>query len=244
MEVFLAALPVVLLLFGLEIVLSVDNVIVITILVSHLPDKIRNKARVIGLLFALVCRILILMFIVSLAKLRDPVLMGFSVRDFILLGGGLFLLWKAVEEIRNTIEHRDQQPDFSGYNHAAMTKIVGQIVFLDFVFSFDSVVTAIGLTDNLWIIVVAVVLSYLVILLYANPVGEYILARPTLKILALAFLVTIGVTIFLEGMHQHIPKQYIYLPMGFALFVQALQMRFEHNLRRRQTAAIPGQSQE
>ncbi len=233
MDILLEALPVILLLFGLEIVLSVDNVIVITILVSHLPENIRNKVRIQGLLFALVCRILVLAFIVSLAKLRDPIISIFSVRDFIMLAGGLFLLWKAVEEIRNTVEHKDHQPDYSNYSGVAISKIIGQVVFLDFIFSFDSVVTAIGLSDNFWVIAVAVIMSYLVILFYANPVGEFILACPSLKILALAFLVTIGVTIFLEGIHQHIPKQYIYLPMGFALFVQGLQMRYDHNVKKK-----------
>jgi predicted tellurium resistance membrane protein TerC len=114
-------------------------------------------------------------------------------------------------------------------------KIVAQIIFLDFIFSFDSVITAVGMTNSMGslttqfvVMAVAVVLSYTVILFYANPVGEYIIARPSLKILALAFLVTIGVSIFLDGLNHHVPKQYLYLPMGFALLVQLLQMRYEH----------------
>ncbi|MGD9072750.1 MAG: hypothetical protein PVI69_13375 [Desulfobacterales bacterium] len=108
-----------------------------------------------------------------------------------------------------------------------------QIVLVDIVFSVDSVITAVGLSSELWIIITAVVLSFIVILFYARPIGEFILRHPSLKILALSFLITIGITIFMEGLHKHVPKAYIYLPMGFALLVEILQMRYEHNRRKR-----------
>ena len=109
--------------------------------------------------------------------------------------------------------------------------IISQIVLLDIVFSIDSVITAVGLTTQLWIIITAVVISFVVILFFARPIGDFILRHPALKILALSFLITIGITIFMEGLHKHVPKAYIYLPMGFALFVEILQMRYEHNKR-------------
>lgn len=221
-----------LLLVGLELVLGVDNILVISIFVGRLPAASRNKARVLGLAFALIARITMLAVLLWLAKLTDPVVLTFSVRDLLLLAGGLFLLYKAVTEIHQTVEVREElhQADGTPRRFAA---VVSQIVLLDIVFSIDSVVTAIGLTSHLWVIVSAVTVSFAAILFAAKPIGDFILARPTLKILALAFLITIGVTIFMEGLHQHVPKAYIYLPMGFALFVEMLQLRYEHNRGRR-----------
>jgi predicted tellurium resistance membrane protein TerC len=126
----------------------------------------------------------------------------------------------------------DHQPHAeSGYRN--FLSIISQIVLLDIVFSIDSVITAIGLTDKVWIIITSVITSFLAILAFARPIGDFILERPSLKILALSFLITIGVTIFIEGMHQHVPKAYIYLPMGFALFVEILQLRYARNKRRK-----------
>lgn len=220
------------LLVGLELVLGVDNILVISIFVGRLPKADRNKARVVGLGFALLARILMLAVLLLLAKLTNPLLLGLSVRDLILLAGGMFLLYKAVTEIHQTVEIKEElhQADHVGRTFAA---VVTQIVLLDIVFSIDSVVTAIGLTDKLWVIVSAVVVSFGAILFASKPIGDYILHRPTLKILALAFLVTIGVTIFMEGLHKHVPKAYIYLPMGFALGVEMLQLRYETNRKRR-----------
>ena len=156
-----------------------------------------------------------------------------AIVTLILLAGGLFLLYKAVHEIHHTVEFRDED-HASGQNvSGAYAAIITQIVLLDIVFSVDSVITAVGLTQELWIIVTAVVLSFVGILFFARPIGDFILQHPALKILALSFLITIGVTIFMEGLHKHVPKAYIYLPMGFALMVEMLQMRYEHNRRRR-----------
>ena len=227
------ALGLLALLIGLELVLGVDNVLVIAIFVGRLPAHQRQKARIVGLSLAMVARIVMLAIVVALASLTRPVVADFSVRDLILLAGGLFLLYKAATEIHHTVEFRDDHHEGASGTSAAYAAIITQIVLLDIVFSVDSVITAVGLTQQLWIIVTAVVLSFVGILFFARPIGDFILRHPALKILALSFLITIGVTIFMEGMHKHVPKAYIYLPMGFALMVEMLQMRYDFNRRRR-----------
>jgi predicted tellurium resistance membrane protein TerC len=226
------ALGLLALLIGLEIVLGVDNVLVIAIFVGRLPEDQRQKARILGLSMAMLARIVMLAVVVALASLTRPIVANFSVRDLILLAGGLFLLYKAVHEIHHTVEFRDAAHGPNQQASGAFFYIITQIVLLDIVFSVDSVITAVGLTQQLWIIVTAVVLSFVGILFFAGPIGDFILRHPALKILALSFLITIGVTIFMEGLHKHVPKTYIYLPMGFALMVEMLQMRYEHNRRR------------
>jgi predicted tellurium resistance membrane protein TerC len=222
-----------LLLVGLELVLGVDNVLVISIFVGRLNQKVRNKARVTGLAFAMVARIIMLVAVVSLTKLTTPVVSDFSVRDLILIAGGLFLIYKAVREIHGTIELTEEKEHLSGKSiKAGFSAVIFQIVLLDIVFSIDSVITAVGMTDNLHVIILSVILSFVGLLFYAKPVGEFIIRNPAIKILALAFLITIGVTIFIEGLHQHVPKAYIYLPMGFALVVELLQMRYEQNKKK------------
>ncbi|KAF0094720.1 MAG: terC1 [Puniceicoccaceae bacterium 5H] len=216
------------LLIGLELVLGVDNILVISILVSRLPHDKQELARRIGLGLALIARIGMLALVLALASLQDPIVWHLSVRDLILIAGGLFLLYKAVKEIHHTLEMHEEARAPKQLK-GALTAAIVQIVMLDLVFSVDSVITAIGLTDHLWVIVTAVVVSFGIILAFAGPVGDFILNHPALKILALAFLITIGITIFLEGLHHHVPKPYIYLPMGFALFVEILQMRYAHN---------------
>jgi predicted tellurium resistance membrane protein TerC len=220
------------LLIGLELVLGVDNILVISIFVGRLPQAERNKARLLGLAFALVARILMLVILLWLAKLTTPLFLNLSVRDLILLAGGMFLLYKAVTEIHHTVELKEEQHQEKKARQA-FAAVITQIVILDIVFSIDSVVTAIGLTNQLWVIVSAVIVSFAAILFAAKPIGDFIMDRPTLKILALSFLITIGITIFMEGMHKHVPKAYIYLPMGFALLVEMLQLRYEHNKKRK-----------
>jgi len=201
--------------------------------VGRLPENQRQKARIVGLSMAMVARIVMLAVVVFLAGLTRPIVANLSVRDLILLAGGLFLLYKAVHEIHHTVEFRDAEHGADQKAAGAFGSIITQIVLLDIVFSIDSVITAVGLTDQLWIIVSAVVVSFVGILFFARPIGDFILGHPALKILALSFLITIGVTIFMEGLHKHVPKAYIYLPMGFALMVEMLQMRYEHNRRRK-----------
>jgi len=225
------ALALLALLIGLELVLGVDNILVISIFVGRLPAEKRHSARLAGLAFALVARIGMLIALLGLANLTNTVLLDFSVRDLILISGGLFLLYKAVKEIHHTVEAKE---DGSGPNMVmgGFAAIISQIVLLDIVFSIDSVITAIGLTDQIWIIISSVVVSFVAILFFAKPIGDFIHQHPAIKILALSFLITIGVTIFMEGLHKHVPKGYIYLPMGFALLVEILQMRYEHNRKK------------
>ncbi|MEW6713712.1 MAG: TerC family protein [Nitrospirota bacterium] len=223
------SLTLLLLLVGLELVLGVDNILVISIFVGRLPETERNRARVFGLAVAMIARILMLFVLLKLTGLTNNIILGFSTRDIILLSGGLFLLWKAVKEIHLTVEFKEEKQRALQSASKSLLTVIYQIVILDIVFSIDSVVTAIGLTDKVWIIITSVIVSFLAILAFAKPIGEFIIRKPTLKILALSFLITIGVTIFMEGLHQHVPKAYIYLPMGFALFVEILQLRYEKN---------------
>jgi len=225
------ALALLALLIGLELVLGVDNILVIAIFVARLPREKQQKARVVGLGLALVARIALLAVVFFLAGMTSPLIYDFSARDMILLGGGLFLLYKAVREIHHTVSIEDENEGHAGGKTGTFRSVIGHIVLLDIVFSIDSVITAVGLTSHLWIIITAVVVSFVGLLFYARPIGEFIISHPSLKILALSFLVTIGVTLFMEGMHKHVPKAYIYLPMGFALVVELLQMRYEHNKR-------------
>jgi predicted tellurium resistance membrane protein TerC len=223
------------LLIGLELVLGIDNILVISIMVSRLPKEVQQKARIFGLVLAMVARLILLWVIVTLASMTTPLIATFSVRDLILLGGGLFLLYKAVSEIHQTVEIREEGHRLGGKSVSSQfNAAIVQILLLDIVFSVDSVLTAVGLTNDLWIIITAVVASFTVILIFAKQVGDFIMRNPALKILALAFLVTIGITIFLEGMHQHVEKAYIYLPMGFALGVELLQMRYMANRKKKQ----------
>ena len=217
------------LLIGLELVLGVDNILVITILVSRLKEEQQNKARIIGLALAMIARILLLFLLLKLTGLTDPILFQFSVRDVILITGGLFLIYKAVKEIHHTVELKDLTDTEGQDLKSTFSSVITQIVILDIVFSVDSVITAIGLTDQVWVIVTAVLLSFSVILIFARPIGEFIIENPALKILALSFLISIGITIFMEGFHKEVPKAYIYLPMGFALLIELLQMRYARN---------------
>tara|TARA_R110002124_G_scaffold195520_1_gene362575 strand:+ start:12105 stop:12821 length:717 start_codon:yes stop_codon:yes gene_type:complete len=225
------------LIIGLELVLGVDNILVITILVSRLEKKHQQRARIIGLALAMVARIGLLFLLLQLTELTNPIFMGLSIRDIVLVAGGLFLLYKAVKEIHHTVELKDEHDEKANVKDSFKSAII-QIVLLDVVFSVDSVITAIGLTDVVWVIITAVILAFVVILIFAKPIGEFILANPALKILALSFLITIGVTIFMEGLHKEVPKAYIYLPMGFALLVELLQMRYSKNKEEHKEEAL------
>jgi Membrane protein TerC, possibly involved in tellurium resistance len=221
------------LLVGLELVLGIDNILVISLVVSRLPEAQRTKARITGLVLAMVLRLVFVAGAFWLVQLTTPVLAGLSVKDMILLAGGLFLLWKAVREIHHVVELKEDHGHAVTAKNAISAAIL-QIVMLDIVFSIDSVITAVGLTQNLIVIAIAVIVSFGGLLFYAGPIGEFILKHPALKILALSFLVTIGVTLCLEGMHKHVDKGYIYLPMGFALVVELLQMRYLANKGRKE----------
>jgi predicted tellurium resistance membrane protein TerC len=220
------------LLVGLELVLGIDNILVISIVVSRLPESERQRARILGLAIALIMRLIFVAFAFKLVHLTDPIMAGvnISIKDLVLLIGGLFLIYKAVREIHHVVELKEEGPNISA--KSAVGAAITQIVLLDIVFSVDSVITAVGLTQNLIIISLAVIVSFVGLLFYARPIGEFILRHTALKILALAFLVTIGITLCLEGMHKDVDKGYIYLPMGFALLVELLQLRYLSNSSR------------
>ena len=223
-----------LLLVGLEIILGIDNVLVIAILVSRLPENKRNSTRNLGLVLAMVARVIMVLGGLKLIQLTSPAWSDgpewftYSWRDLALLAAGLFLIWKAVKEIHTTVELENHES--KNQAKASLGGIIFQIVILDIVFSLDSVITAVGLTNNKWIIITAVLCSFVVILFFAKPIGDFIMKNVALKILALAFLIVIGITIFMEGLGKEVEKSMIYVPMGFALAIELLQMRHKRNL--------------
>lgn len=221
------------LLLALELVLGVDNIVVISIIVSRLPEEARRKARIIGLALALVARLVMVAGATFLLSMTAPVILNFSVRDLILLVGGAFLLWKAVREIHHTVELIDHHQPESANPREAFASAIAVIVAVDIVFALDSVITAVGMTDDFIVIATAVILSFVVLLFAAEPIGEFVLKNPTFKILALSFLITIGIVLILEAFHHDIPKAYIYLPMGFASLIQLLQWRLFQNQKKK-----------
>tara|TARA_R110002111_G_scaffold11001_1_gene34602 strand:- start:565 stop:1305 length:741 start_codon:yes stop_codon:yes gene_type:complete len=222
---------------GLEIVLGIDNVIFISILASKLPVSQQSKARKVGLMLALVTRLLLLASIAWMAKLTTPLFSlighGVSGRDLILIIGGLFLLVKSTMEIHEKLEGHDGR-DNPTRATAKFGKVIVQIMLLDIVFSLDSVITAVGMAQHLAIMVIAVILAMGVMLLSADAISDFVNKHPTLKILALSFLLLIGVTLIAEGTGMHIPKGYIYFAMAFSFGVEMLNMK----LRGRKTKPV------
>ena len=211
----------------LEIVLGIDNVVFISILAGKLPADQRNRARIVGLSLALVTRILLLLTISWIMRLTAPLftLLGhaFSGRDLILIAGGLFLIAKSTHEMHARLEGEDHQGE--PRTSASFMSVVTQILILDIVFSLDSVITAVGMVDELLIMVLAVVLAVLFMLAFSGIVSRFVDRHPTVKMLALAFLLLIGVVLIADGVGQHISKGYIYFAMAFSLFVEILNLR-------------------
>jgi len=220
------------LLVGLELVLGIDNILLISIIAGRLPPRQQALARNLGLALALLLRVVMLLGVSSLQRMTTPVLFMLSLRDLVLLTGGLFLLYKAVKEMHYVVES-SRFADQSGVKALSFSAAVAQIVALDAVFSLDSVVTAVGLTENILVISFAVIVSFILVLIFAKFIANFVINNPTLKILALAFLLCIGVTLCLEAFHRETPKPYLYLPMAFALLVELIQLRYDHNRRRR-----------
>jgi predicted tellurium resistance membrane protein TerC len=222
----------------LEIVLGIDNVIFISILVGRLPEEQRERGRVIGLSLAMGMRILLLLTISWIIGLTAPAfeLLGneFSWRDLILIGGGLFLLWKATTEIHESLEGATHEEGTSVSGRATFRSVIFQVVLLDIVFSLDSVLTAVGLARDLPVMIAAVVIAVGVMLLASGPLSAFVQRHPSVKMLALAFLLLIGVTLVADGFGFHIDKAYIYAAMGFSVFVEALNLRATR--KRRQPA--------
>ncbi len=210
----------------LELVLGIDNVIFISILSGKLPPKDQAKARYIGLALALVMRVILLFSLTWVMGLTEPLFtvagLGISGRDLILLVGGLFLIAKSTHEIHGSLEGAEGESSKKIY--AGFTSVIIQIMLLDIVFSLDSVITAVGMVSNIWIMIAAVVVSIIAMMLFAGPIGAFVQRHPTIKMLALAFLLLIGVTLIAEGLHQHISKGYIYFAMAFSVVVEALNM--------------------
>jgi len=215
---------------ALEIVLGIDNIIFLSVLVSRLPPARRNVARRLGLALAMITRIVLLLSLTWMMRLTEPLFtlwQEISGRDLILIGGGLFLLWKSVHEIHNSLEGEgdDGQP---APKTAGFAGVLVQIALIDIVFSLDSVVTAVGLADQVSVMVLAIVISVAVMMVSARAIGEFVDAHPTIKMLALAFLVLVGVTLIAEGFDAHVPKGYIYFAMAFSIAVEMLNIRMRN----------------
>ncbi|MEZ2128434.1 MULTISPECIES: TerC family protein [unclassified Sinorhizobium] len=224
----------------LEVVLGIDNLIFISILTNKLPPEHREKSRRIGIGLALLMRLGLLGTIAWIVQLTDPLFElfghGFSWKDLILIAGGLFLVWKATKEIHHNVDPADHEEDFIASSATAgFTAAIGQILLLDLVFSIDSIITAVGMTPHLPIMVVAVVVAVTVMLVAATPLANFIEKNPTIVMLALAFLLMIGMTLIAEGMGVHVPKGYVYVAMAFSALVEVLNM-LARNARRRKKA--------
>ena len=211
----------------LEIVLGIDNIIFISILTGRLPQASQAKARRLGLMLAMGMRVALLLSIAWIARLTNPLFEVLSHpvsgRDLILLVGGLFLLYKATHEIHTKLEGEEGEGDAK--IKASFGAVLAQIAVLDIVFSLDSVITAVGMAEQLWVMITAVVLAVGVMLFAAGPVSDFVSRHPTVKMLALSFLLLIGMSLIAEGVGHHIPKGYVYFAMGFSVFVEALNLR-------------------
>jgi len=214
-------------LVALELVLGVDNVIFISILAGKLPQEEQKRARSTGIMMAVVTRILLLLSLSWIIGLTEPLfsVIGFEIsgRDLVLIAGGLFLLWKSVHEIHQKLE--GEEGHSSAKVRASFWNVIIQIMLLDIVFSLDSVITAVGMVDHIAIMIAAVIISAGVMVFTATPLASFVERHPTVKMLALSFLLLIGFTLIVEGLHQHIPKGYIYFAMGFSVLVEMLNLR-------------------
>ncbi|MGE5682931.1 MAG: TerC family protein [Bacillota bacterium] len=212
----------------LEIVLGIDNIIFISILTGKLPKESQNKARLTGLSLAMLTRIALLFSLSVIMKLTSPLFSVFSAeisgRDIILIAGGLFLLAKSTHEIHEKLEGEESDDPVSK-TYPSYTSVIIQVILLDIVFSLDSVITAIGMVDELFIMITAVVIAVGFMLVFSGVVSRFVLEHPTIKMLALSFLLLIGVSLIAEGFDQHIPKGYIYFAMAFSVFVEMLNLK-------------------
>ncbi len=232
-----AAWAALLALTAMEVVLGIDNLVFISILSNKLPPEQQSRARRIGIAGALILRLLLLGTVATIVKLTQPVfgVMGqeFSWRDIILIAGGVFLVWKATKEIHH---HVDPDPTADPLSPAVavttMGAVIGQILVLDIVFSIDSIITAVGMTEHITIMVIAVIITVGVMLLAADPLSRFIQANPTVIVLALGFLLLIGTTLIAEGFGAHLPKGYVYAAMAFSIFVEVVNI-FSRRARQR-----------
>ena len=219
---------------ALEIVLGVDNIIFISILVGRLPESQRQSGRIVGLGLAMLTRILLLMSLAWMMKLTAPLFTVFnqeiSGRDLILLIGGLFLIIKSSGEIKEAINHQEHHNSESK-NKVSYLGVLIQIAVLDIVFSLDSVITAVGMASHLPVMILAIIIAVGVMMFAAKPIGDFVDTHPTLKILALAFLVLVGISLIAESLDIHIPKGYIYFAMGFSVVVEMINIRMRRLMK-------------
>jgi predicted tellurium resistance membrane protein TerC len=219
----------------LEIVLGIDNIIFISIIAGKLQRAEQKKARTIGLLLALIMRVALLFSISWIVGLKEPLFMvsdfGVTGRDLILFAGGVFLLYKTTIELHNKVQGYEESE--MGVKRISFNAIVLQIVLIDIVFSFDSILTAVGLVTNLIIMVLAVVIAMIIMIMFSGRVSDFINNNPTIKVLAMAFLLMIGFVLILEAFHQHVDKKFIYICIGFSLFVEMMNIRMRKKSARR-----------
>lgn len=210
-----------------EVVLGIDNIIFISIVSNRLPESIRARTRNMGLILAMVVRILLLLGITWVIGFKEPLFTvfgkDFSGRDIILGSGGLFLIAKSTREISQEMEGDEDDEPVSAYRN--VTSIIVQIIMLDIIFSFDSILTAVGLTDHVIIMIVAVVLSIFIMIAFSGAISSFINKHPSMEVLALGFLILIGFMLFLEGLHYEIPKGYIYFAVAFSIMVEMINIR-------------------
>ncbi|EGV05199.1 integral membrane protein TerC family protein [Haemophilus pittmaniae HK 85] len=219
---------------ALEIVLGIDNIIFISILVARLPENQRQSGRIIGLALAMCTRILLLMSLAWMMRLTEPLFEVFgqaiSGRDLILLLGGLFLIVKSIGEIKEAM-HPEEHHENGSQKKVSYLGVLIQIAVLDIVFSLDSVITAVGMANHLPVMILAIVIAVGVMMLAAKPIGDFVDTHPTLKILALAFLILVGISLICESLDVHIPKGYIYFAMGFSTVVEMLNIQMRKHLK-------------
>ena len=223
----------------MEIILGIDNLIFISILTNKLPKQFQARARRVGIGMALVLRLGLLSTVAYIVQLTEPVVelfgQAFSWKDMILIAGGLFLVWKATKEIHHSVDPREQQEaSVGGKVAASFAGAICQILMLDLVFSIDSIVTAVGMTEHLPIMVIAVICAVMVMLLAAEPLAKFINDNPTIVMLALGFLIMIGMTLIAEGFGAHVPKGYVYTAMAFSALVEGLNMLSRRARRKRE----------
>jgi len=217
---------------ALELVLGIDNIIFISILVDKLPAHQKELARKLGLFLAMFMRIALLLTLAWIVGLTTPIInilgQGFSGRDLVLLFGGLFLLWKSVGEIHETLELNENEK--TARSTVSFKGIIFQIILIDLVFSLDSIITAVGMVESVAVMIAAVVTSVGLMMVFASGIGKFVSAHPTIKMLALAFLVAIGVLLIAESFGHHLPKGYIYSAMAFSVIVEMLNIRLRRRL--------------
>jgi predicted tellurium resistance membrane protein TerC len=232
---------------ALEIVLGIDNIVFISILTNKLPENQRERGRIVGLAAAMIMRIILLFFASWIVGLTDELFsildQGFSGKDLIMLAGGLFLIAKATMELHDRLEGEEHGHEAKGA--VSFSSVIFQILLLDVVFSIDSVITAVGMTEHLPVMIAAVVISIIVMIVSANSIAGFVEQHPTVKVLALSFLILIGFTLIAEGFHVHIPKGYIYFAMAFSVMVEVINLQIRKKQGERQPVhlrpSFPGQ---